>query len=96
MSDFQIIKVGAVDAKGNSKLATNNEVFGYLAYLKMTEALDALLEKESANINGIVVPLDDKAKEKLEGIKNHIAGRWNNPIDVEKVVRKTAELNITI
>ena len=96
MSDFKIVKVGAVDAQGNSKEATPNEIFGFLAYNVMAQALDTLIEKESVNINGIIVQRDDKVLEKLEGIKNHIAGRWNNPIDVEKVIRKTAELKIEL
>lgn len=96
MSNFKIVKVGAYDAKGNPKEATANEIFGYLAFQVMAQALDQLAERESVTINGMVVKADDKVKEKLEGIKNHIAGRWNHPIDVQKVVTKSAELSIEL
>lgn len=96
MAKFKIVKVGAEDAQGNSKTATANEVFGFLAFKQMNEALTELMNRESVDINGNIFFLDEKVKEKLEGIQNHIAGRWNHPIKPERIEVFEDDLKINL
>ena len=88
MAEFKI-----VNAQGNE--ATPRQVFGYVAYQLMTAQIVQLMEKGKVTINGVPFTMDEGAQEKLEGMLSHIENRWDAPVKPEKIVRKTAELNVS-
>jgi len=85
MSNYKV-----VNQKGNE--ATESQVFGYIAYTLMTQSIDQLIEKGKVNVAGNEFTITAEALEKLEGIKSHIANRWDKPIEAVKIVTKKANL----
>ena len=85
MSQFKV-----VNEKGNE--ATESQIFGYIAHQLMTQAIDELKEKGLVKIAGNEFTITEEAIVKLDGIKKHIADRWNKPIKAVKIVEKTATL----
>ena len=85
MSQFKV-----VNQNGNN--ATESQVFGYIAYQLMTQAIDQLKEKGLVKVAGNEFTITEEALVKLEGIQKHIAERWNKPIKAVKIVEKTTEL----
>ena len=85
MSQFKV-----VNEKGNE--ATESQIFGYIAHQLMTQAIDELKEKGLVKIAGNEFTITEEAIVKLDGIKKHIADRWNKPIKAVKIVQKTADL----
>ena len=83
-----------VNKDGNE--ATKNQIFGYIAYQMMSASIDQLIDAGKVTIKGEVFTIDEKALEKLEGMKNHIQTRWDNPIEAVKVVKKKADLEWSI
>lgn len=79
-----------VNEKGNE--ATESQIFGYIAHQLMTQAIDELKEKGLVKIAGNEFTITEEAIVKLDGIKKHIADRWDKPIKAVKVVQKTAAL----
>jgi len=79
-----------VNEKGNE--ATESQIFGYIAHQLMTQAIDELKEKGLVKIAGQEFTITEEALVKLDGIKKHIAERWNKPIKAVKIVQKTASL----
>ena len=79
-----------VNEKGNE--ATESQIFGYIAHQLMTKAIDELKEKGLVKIAGNEFTITEEAIVKLDGIKKHIADRWNKPIKAVKIVEKTATL----
>ena len=79
-----------VNEKGNE--ATESQIFGYIAHQLMTQAIDELKEKGLVKIAGNEFTITEEAIVKLDGIKKHIAERWNKPIKAVKIVQKTAAL----
>lgn len=88
MKDYKI-----VNALGND--ATPRQVFGYVAYQLMEVKIRQLMERGKVSVNGIPFIMDEGAKEKLEGMLSHIQNRWDAPVRPEKIVRKTAELDVS-
>ena len=87
-------KFKVVNEKGNE--ATESQVFGYIAHKLMSQAIDQLIDKGTAKVAGNDFTITEEALVKLEGIKKHIADRWNKEIKAVKIVQKTAELEIEI
>ena len=87
-------KFKVVNEKGNE--ATESQVFGYIAHKLMRQAIDQLIDKGTAKVAGNDFTITEEALVKLEGIKKHIADRWNKEIKAVKIVQKTAELEIEI
>lgn len=85
MSQFKV-----VNQKGNE--ATESQVFGYIAYQLMAQAIDQLNEKGLVKVAGNEFTITEEARIKLEGIKKHIAERWDKPIKAVKIVERTADL----
>lgn len=83
-------KYKVVNEKGNE--ATESQIFGYIAHQLMTQAIDELKEKGLVKIAGNEFTITEEAIVKLDGIKKHIADRWNKPIKAVKIVQKTAAL----
>ncbi len=83
-------KYKVVNEKGNE--ATESQIFGYIAHQLMTQAIDELKEKGLVKIAGNEFTITEEAIVKLDGIKKHIADRWNKPIKAVKIVEKTATL----
>ena len=79
-----------VNERGNE--ATESQIFGYIAHQLMTQAIDELKEKGLVKIAGQEFTITEEALVKLDGIKKHIAERWNKPIKAVKIVQKTASL----
>ena len=79
-----------VNEKGNE--ATESQIFGYIAHQLMTQAIDELKEKGLVKIAGNEFTITEEAIVKLDGIKKHIAERWDKPIKAVKIVQKTASL----
>jgi len=79
-----------VNEKGNE--ATESQIFGYIAHQLMTQAIDELKEKGLVKIAGQEFTITEEALVKLDGIKKHIAERWDKPIKAVKIVQKTASL----
>tara|TARA_R110000796_G_scaffold10997_1_gene36759 strand:+ start:256 stop:525 length:270 start_codon:yes stop_codon:yes gene_type:complete len=79
-----------VNDKGNE--ATESQIFGYLAHQLMQQAIDQLIEKGAAKVAGQDFTITEEAVVKLEGIKKHIADRWDKPIKAVKVVQKSQAL----
>jgi len=79
-----------VNERGNE--ATESQIFGYIAHQLMTQAIDELKEKGLVKIAGNEFTITEEAIVKLDGIKKHIAERWNKPIKAVKIVQKTASL----
>lgn len=88
MKDYKIVNM-----EGND--ATTRQVFGYAAFTQMAKAIVQVKEAGKVTINGVVFTMDDKAIEKLDGMLAHIANRWDSPVKPEKIVRKTAELDMS-
>lgn len=88
MADYKI-----VNSEGNE--ATTRQIFGYVAFQLMDVRIRKLIEEGKVNVNGIEFIMDEGAKEKLEGMRSHIANRWDSPIKPEKIIRKSADLNIS-
>ena len=89
MSNYKV-----VNEKGNE--ATESQIFGYIAHKLMAQAIDQLIDKGTAKVAGNDFTITEEALVKLEGIKKHIADRWDKPIKAVKVVQKTAALEIEI
>ena len=85
MSKFKV-----VNERGNE--ATESQIFGYIAHQLMTQAIDELKEKGLVKIAGQEFTITEEALVKLDGIKKHIAERWDKPIKAVKIVQKTASL----
>ena len=85
MSKFKV-----VNERGNE--ATESQIFGYIAHQLMTQAIDELKEKGLVKIAGNEFTITEEAIVKLDGIKKHIADRWDKPIKAVKIVQKTATL----
>ena len=83
-------KYKVVNEKGNE--ATESQIFGYIAHQLMTQAIDELKEKGLVKIAGNEFTITEEAIVKLDGIKKHIADRWDKPIKAVKIVQKTATL----
>jgi len=83
-------KFKVVNQNGND--ATESQIFGFIAYELMTQALDQLIDKGRAKVAGEEFTITPEALIKLEGIKKHIAERWDKPIEAVKIVKKTASL----
>ena len=79
-----------VNEKGNE--ATESQIFGYIAHQLMTQAIEELKEKGLVKIAGQEFTITEEALVKLDGIKKHIAERWDKPIKAVKIVQKTASL----
>jgi len=79
-----------VNEKGNQ--ATESQIFGYIAHQLMSQAIDELKEKGLVKIAGNEFTITEEAIVKLDGIKKHIAERWDKPIKAVKIVQKTASL----
>ena len=84
--EFKIVN----SATGND--ATESQVFGYIAFKLMSQAIDQLTEKGEVVLNGNRFELTEEALGKLNGMKSHIAKRWDKPVKPEKIVRKSADL----
>jgi len=89
MSNYKV-----VNEKGNE--ATESQIFGYIAHKLMAQAIDQLIDKGTAKVAGNDFTITEEALVKLEGIKKHIADRWNKEIKAVKIVQKTAALEIEI
>ena len=87
-------KFKVVNEKGNE--ATESQIFGYIANKLMSQAIDQLIDKGTAKVAGNDFTITEEALVKLEGIKKHIADRWNKEIKAVKIVQKTAALEIEI
>ena len=85
MSQFKV-----VNEKGNE--ATESQIFGYIAHQLMAQAIDELKAKGLVKIAGNEFTITEEAIVKLDGIKKHIADRWDKPIKAVKIVEKTAAL----
>ena len=85
MNDYKV-----VNEKGNE--ATESQIFGYIAHQLMSQAIDQLKDKGSVKVAGQEFTITAEAVIKLDGIKKHIADRWDKPIKAVKVVQKTASL----
>jgi hypothetical protein len=83
-------KYKVVNEKGNE--ATESQIFGYIAHQLMSQAIDQLKDKGSVKVAGQEFTITAEAVIKLDGIKKHIADRWDKPIKAVKVVQKTASL----
>jgi len=83
-------KYKVVNANGNE--ATESQIFGFIAHQLMTQAIDQLKDKGSVKVAGQEFTITAEAVIKLDGIKKHIADRWDKPIKAVKVVQKTASL----
>ena len=83
-------KYKVVNEKGNE--ATESQIFGYIAHQLMTQAIDELKEKGLVKIAGNEFTITEEAIVKLDGIKKHIADRWDKEIKAVKIVQKTAAL----
>lgn len=83
-------KYKVVNEKGNE--ATESQIFGYIAHQLMAQAIDQLKEKGLVNVAGQDFAITAEAVIKLDGIKKHIAERWDKPIEAVKIVKKTAAL----
>ena len=59
----------------------------------MSQAIDELKEKGLVRIAGNDFTITEEAIVKLDGIKKHIAERWDKPIRAVKIVEKTTELD---
>ena len=79
-----------VNERGNE--ATESQIFGYIAHQLMSQAIEELKEKGLVKIAGQEFTITEEALVKLDGIKKHIAERWNKPIKAVKIVQKTASL----
>ena len=79
-----------VNERGNE--ATESQIFGYIAHQLMSQAIEELKEKGLVKIAGNDFTITEEAIVKLDGIKKHIAERWNKPIKAVKIVQKTASL----
>ena len=79
-----------VNERGNE--ATESQIFGYIAHQLMSQAIDELKEKGLVKIAGNEFTITEEAIVKLDGIKKHIAERWDKPIKAVKIVEKTAAL----
>jgi len=80
-----------VNERGNE--ATESQIFGYIAHQLMTQAIDELKEKGLVKIAGNDFTITEEAIVKLDGIKKHIAERWDKPIRAVKIVEKTTDLD---
>jgi len=80
-----------VNERGNE--ATESQIFGYIAHQLMSQAIDELKEKGLVKIAGQEFTITEEALVKLDGIKKHIAERWNKPIRAVKIVEKTTDLD---
>ena len=80
-----------VNERGNE--ATESQIFGYIAHQLMTQAIDELKEKGLVRIAGQEFTITEEALVKLDGIKKHIAERWDKPIRAVKIVEKTTDLD---
>ena len=83
-------KYKVVNEKGNE--ATESQIFGYIAHQLMAQAIEQLKDKGSVKVAGQEFTITAEAVIKLDGIKKHIADRWDKPIKAVKVVQKTASL----
>jgi len=83
-------KFKVVNERGND--ATESQVFGYIAYQLMEMQIRKLIENGKVIVAGNEFTLTPEALEKLEGIKSHIANRWDKPIEAVKIVTKKSEL----
>jgi hypothetical protein len=83
-------KYKVVNERGNE--ATESQIFGYIAHQLMTQAIDELKAKGLVKIAGNEFTITEEAIVKLDGIKKHIAERWDKPIKAVKIVEKTAAL----
>ena len=83
-------KYKVVNERGNE--ATESQIFGYIAHQLMTQAIDELKAKGLVKIAGNEFTITEEAIVKLDGIKKHIAERWDKPIKAVKIVEKTATL----
>ena len=83
-------KYKVVNEKGNE--ATESQIFGYIAHQLMAQAIDELKAKGLVKIAGNEFTITEEAIVKLDGIKKHIADRWDKPIKAVKIVEKTAAL----
>lgn len=88
MADYKIVNMLGNDA-------TARQVFGYVAYQMMEVKIRQLMERGKVTINGVPFTMDEGAKEKLEGMLSHIQNRWDAPVKPEKIVRKTADLEVS-
>ena len=79
-----------VNERGNE--ATESQIFGYIAHQLMSQAIEELKEKGLVKIAGNEFTITEEAIVKLDGIKKHIAERWDKPIKAVKIVQKTASL----
>lgn len=86
MSKFKV-----VNERGND--ATESQIFGWIAHKLMSQAIDQLIEKGTANVAGNDYTITEEALVKLEGIKKHIAERWDKEIKAVKIVEKTTDLD---
>ena len=84
-------KFKVVNQNGND--ATESQIFGYLAHQLMSQAIDQLIDKGAAKVAGQEFTITPEALIKLEGIKKHIAERWDKPIEAVKIVKKTTALD---
>jgi hypothetical protein len=84
-------KFKVVNQNGND--ATESQIFGYLAHQLMTQAIDQLIDKGAAKVAGQEFQITNEALIKLNGIKKHIAERWDKPIEAVKIVKKTTALD---
>jgi hypothetical protein len=84
-------KYKVVNEKGNQ--ATESQIFGYIAHQLMSQAIDELKEKGLVRIAGNDFTITEEAIVKLDGIKKHIAERWDKPIRAVKIVEKTTDLD---
>lgn len=84
-------KYKVVNQKGNE--ATESQIFGYIAHQLMSQAIDQLKEKGLVKIAGNDFTITEEAIVKLDGIKKHIAERWDKPIRAVKIVEKTTDLD---
>ena len=80
-----------VNERGNE--ATESQIFGYIAHQLMSQAIEELKEKGLVKIAGQEFTITEEALVKLDGIKKHIAERWNKPIRAVKIVEKTTDLD---
>ena len=85
MANFKV-----VNERGND--ATESQIFGWIAHKLMSQAIDQLIEKGTANVAGNDYTITEEALVKLEGIKKHIKERWDKEIKAVKIVEKTADL----
>jgi hypothetical protein len=83
-------KYKVVNERGNE--ATESQIFGYIAHQLMSQAIDELKAKGLVKIAGNEFTITEEAIVKLDGIKKHIAERWDKPIKAVKIVEKTAAL----